>query len=258
MDILAEMVSHKRKMVSRKKEEFPVARLREKIRRVSPARDFKRAISIPGKICLICEIKKASPSRGLICEDFNPGEIALTYERNGAQAISVLTEERYFQGDILHLLAVKEIVKIPVLQKDFIIDEYQLYEARAFGADSVLLIASILDVPDIREFLRVNRSLGMETVVEVHCEKDLEKALSTPAEIIGINNRNLKDFTIDLNVTTRLMKKIPKGKIVVSESGIKKKEDILLLKNTGINAILIGQTLLESEDIGEKMEEIRI
>jgi len=258
MDILGEIVSYKKKRIAEKKEKIPLAKLRDRITKLPPARDFKGAISLPGKINLICEIKKASPSSGLICREFHPRKIAGTYEKNGAGAISVLTEEKYFQGDILHLFSVKESVKIPILRKDFIIDEYQLYEARAFGADAVLLIASLLDVEQIIKFIKTSKNLGMETLVEVHYEEDLEKALSTPAEIIGINNRNLKDFTIDFSVTKNLVKKIPRGKIVVSESGIKTKEDVLLLKSTGINAILIGQVLLESEDITTKLEELGI
>jgi len=258
MDILGEIVSYKKKKIAEKKEKIPLAKLRDRIIRLPPARDFKKAISLPGKINLICEIKKTSPSSGLICRDFHPQNIARTYERNGAAAISVLTEDKYFQGDILHLFSVKQSVNIPILCKDFIVDEYQLYEARTFGADALLLIASLLDVEQIIKFIKMNKSLGMETLVEVHCEEDLEKVLSTPAEIIGINNRNLKDFTVDLNVTKKLKQKIPQEKIVVSESGIKNREDVLLLKSTGINAILIGQVLLESEDMGRKLEELGI
>jgi len=257
MDILAEIISYKKKRIAQKKEKIPLAKLRERIAQLPSARDFKRAISSPGKINLICEIKRASPSSGLICKDFQPKEIAQTYERNGAAAISVLTEEKYFQGNILHLFSVKESVKIPLLRKDFIIDEYQLYESRAFGADAVLLISSLLNVEEMVNFMKIIENLGMEALVEVHCEEDLEKVFSTPADIIGINNRDLKDFTVDLNVTKNLVKKIPKGKIIISESGIKSKEDVLLLKNIGINAILLGTVLLESGDIGRKLKEIR-
>ena len=258
MDILGKIVSYKKKRIAEKKEKIPLAKLKNRIDDLPPARDFKSAISLPGKISIICEIKKASPSGGLICKEFHPKKIARTYEKNGAAAISVLTEDKYFQGDILHLFSVKQSVNIPLLRKDFIIDEYQLYESRAFGADAVLLIASILDGKQIGEFIKISKDIGMETLLEVHCEEDLEKVLSTPAEIIGINNRNLKDFTVDLNITKDLRKKIPPEKIVISESGIKTREDVLLLKNTGINAILIGQILLESEDIGKKLEELRI
>jgi len=256
MDILREIVSYKKKRVAEKKEKIPLAKLKDRIDTLPPARDFKGAISLPGKISLICEIKRASPSSGLILRDFHPKKIAQIYDKNGAAAISVLTEDKYFQGDVLHLFSVKQSVNIPILRKDFIIDEYQLYESRAFGADALLLIASILDGARISQFVKITKNLGMEALVEVHSGEDLEKVLSTPAEIIGINNRNLKDFTVDLNVTKELRKKIPREKIVVSESGIKTREDVLLLKNTGINAILIGQVLLESEDIGRKLEEL--
>jgi len=257
MDILAEIISYKKKRIAQKKEKIPLAKLKDKIAELPSARNFKRAISSSGKINLICEIKRASPSSGLICKDFQPKEIAQTYERNGAAAISILTEEKYFQGDILHLFSVKQTVKIPLLRKDFIIDEYQLFESRAFGADAVLLISSLLNVEEMANFMKIVENLGMEALLEVHSEEDLEKVLSTPADVIGINNRDLKDFTVDLKVTENLVKKIPKGKIVVSESGIKSKEDVLLLKNIGINAILLGQVLLESEDIGRKLREMR-
>ncbi len=258
MNILEKIVSCKRRGVAEKKEKIPLAKLRDRINKLPPTRNFKAAISRPGRINLICEIKRASPSSGIICKDFHPREIARSYEKNGAAAISVLTEEKYFQGDILHLFSVKQSVKIPVLRKDFIIDEYQLYESRAFGADALLLIASLLDVEELVQFMNTSRSLGIETLVEVHCEEDLEKVLAMPAGIIGINNRNLEDFTIDLSVTKELRKKIPREKVVVSESGIKTRDEVLLLKSTGINAILIGQVLLESEDIGEKMKELSI
>jgi len=257
MDILAEIISYKKKRIAQKKEKIPLAKLKDRIAKLPFTRNFKIAISSPGKINLICEIKRASPSSGLICKDFQPKEIAQTYERNGAAAISILTEEKYFQGDILHLFSAKQSVKIPLLRKDFIIDEYQLYESRAFGADAVLLISSLLNVEEMVNFMKIIENLGMEALLEVHSEEDLEKVLSTPADVIGINNRNLKDFTVDLKVTENLVKKIPKGKIVVSESGIKSKEDVLLLKNVGINAILLGQVLLESEDIGRKLREMR-
>jgi len=258
MDILEEIVSHRRKGVAKSKANAPLAKLRDRINKLAPPRDFKEAISPPGKLNLICEIKRASPSSGLICKEFHPQDIARTYEKNGAAAISVLTEDKYFQGDILHLLSVKQSVTIPVLRKDFIIDEYQIYESRAFGADALLLIASLLEVKKIIEFLEISKNLGIGAILEVHSEEDLEKALLTSSEIIGINNRNLKDFSVDLNVTKKLMRKIPQGKIVISESGIKTREDVYLLKNTGINAILIGQVLLESEDVGRKLEELGI
>ncbi len=256
MDILGKIVSHKKKNVAERKKEIPLAKLKDKIATFPPARDFKNAISLPGKISLICEIKRASPSSGLICKEFDPKRIAQIYEKNGAAAISVLTEDKYFQGDILHLFSVKQSANVPILRKDFIIDEYQLYESRAFGADALLLIASILDGKQIGELVKITENLGMEALVEVHSEEDLEKVLSTPTDIIGINNRNLKDFTVNLNVTKELRKKIPREKTVVSESGIKTREDVLLLKNIGINAILVGQVLLESEDIGRKLREL--
>lgn len=187
---------------------------------------------------------------------FNLERIARDYQDAGAVAISVLTEEKCFLGEVTYLEEVKKVTDLPVLRKDFIFDSYQVYESRYFGADAFLLIAAILTEKEVEEFICLGHSLGMDALVEVHNEEELNRVLDTSAKIIGINNRNLRDLTVDLNTTLRLKKRIPKDKIVISESGIRTKEDVELLKNAGVNAVLIGQTLMQSENIKEKVKEL--
>lgn len=218
--------------------------------------DFKAAINKPGKVSLIAEIKKASPSEGLICKDFDPIRIARIYQEEGADALSVLTEEDFFQGQLSYISEVREAVSLAVLRKDFLIDGYQLYESALLGADAVLLIASILSEGLLSKFLTLAAQLKMDTMVEVHSDGDLEKALKTGAQIIGINNRDLRSFRVDLDTTARLMKSMPKDKIAVSESGIKSHEDVKFLKNLGIKAVLIGEAFLSAPDIGAKVREV--
>ena len=216
-------------------------------------RNFEDVLIKPG-IALIAEVKKASPSAGIICQEFSPLKIAKIYEENKASAISVLTEEKYFSGNINLLSRIKKITKIPILQKDFILEKYQIYEARFYGADSILLIAAILSEKKIKDFLALAHQLGMSAILEVHNDEDLKKVLITGAKIIGINNRNLKTLEVDLRTTLKLREKIPSGKIVISESGIKDYKDIQLLKKCGIDAILVGESLLRSKNIGEKIK----
>lgn len=254
------IIASKREELSILKSDFPMEGLIEilkvKIKKLPPPRDFVKAITGKGTK-IIAEVKKASPSKGVIRKDFDPVAIARTYETNGASAISVLTEERYFHGHINYLREIKERVSIPVLRKDFIFDEYQVYESRAAGADAILLIAGILDKSQIDEFLNLTKRLGMGCLVEVHNKDDLEKVLSTKAKVIGINNRDLKTFRTDIKNTLRLIKRVPKNKVVVSESGINSYEDILKLKGAGVKAFLIGETLMREEDIGKKLRELR-
>lgn len=221
-------------------------------------RGFKLAIFSPpkGKIKLIAEIKKASPSEGVICEGFNPGEIAKIYEESGASAISVLTDENFFQGRLQHLKEVKEVTTIPILRKDFIIDEYQIYESKVWGADAILLIANCLSVEKINSFLNIAESLGLDCVVEIHTHEDLDKVLQTKAEIIGINNRNLYTFVVDIKTTFMLKLLIPRDKIVISESGIKSNQEVQVLQEKGIDAILVGTTLMKSGNIKDKIKEL--
>ncbi|MEK6656782.1 MAG: indole-3-glycerol phosphate synthase TrpC [Nitrospirota bacterium] len=258
--ILDEIVSNKKEELKNRKISLPLSELKARIKDSPDTKGFKSAIQRGEKkdapVRLIAEIKKASPSKGIIREDFNPQKIAWIYEEAGASAISVLTEEKYFLGNIEYLSQVRNVVKIPILRKDFIIDHYQIYEARAFGADAVLLIASILDKTQIDEYLGNAKDLNMDAIVEVHDKKELEKALQTGADIIGINNRDLMTFKIDIGTTYRLKDEIPKDKVIVSESGINNRYDIVQMQKAGVDAVLIGTALMREEDIAKKIREL--
>lgn len=252
--ILEEILISKRKEIARRIEALPLEEVKLRLAQAPacPARavqDFKEAISRPGRINLIAEIKKASPSAGLIRADFRPAEIASAYEAAEASAISVLTDEKFFQGSLAHLKEAKDAVSLPLLAKDFFLDEYQIYQARMFGADAFLVIARALSQEKIKVFLKIGQALGMAALVEVHDEEDLAKALASGAEIIGINNRDLATFKVNLEVTLRLAPLIPQDKIVVSESGIKSRADVETLAQAGVNAVLIGEALLQEKDI---------
>jgi indole-3-glycerol phosphate synthase len=216
---------------------------------------FEEALSKLG-INFICEIKKASPSKGVISDNFNYKEIALEYQNSGASAISVLTEPDFFLGKKDYLKEIKDIVSVPVLRKDFIIDSYQIFESKIIGADAILLICAILDNPVLKDFFEIANGLGLSCLVEVHDEKELDAALNIGAKIIGVNNRNLKNFEVDLNNSIRLRKFVPNDKIFVSESGIKTKEHIAMLKANNVNAVLIGEELMRSGDIDLKLKEL--
>jgi len=253
--ILKRIVADKRKEVEMYKKLFPLSYIIEQTGKITPARDFKKALS-KNRIALIAEIKKASPSKGLIVKDFNPEKIALEYRKVGVDAVSVLTERNYFQGDLEYLRIVKKTINVPILRKDFIIDEYQLYGAKLYGADAVLLICALHTPETLKQFIATARKLKMYVLVEVHSKAEVEMALKSGADIIGINNRDLNTFNVDLKTTAELIKYIPKSKIVVSESGIKTREDILYLKKLGVNAVLIGETLMRSKNIPEKIKEL--
>jgi len=215
---------------------------------VDPPRGFVQALIQSSGIAVIAEAKKASPSKGVISPDFDPGVIASSYERGGAEAVSVLTDELFFQGSLDYIPMVRQKVKLPVLRKDFIIHELQIEEARNYGADAILLIAAILDREQIRDYLQMSTELNMDVLVEVHDEKELNKSLTAGSRLIGINNRDLRDFTVDLGTTIRLRREIPDSMPVVSESGIKSHEDMKMLEDHGITAALIGETLMRSND----------
>jgi indole-3-glycerol phosphate synthase len=208
---------------------------------------------------LIAEVKKASPSRGVICSDFDPVKIARTYAENGASAISVLTETRHFQGSMNYLRDIKSALGSrcpPLLRKDFITDPYQVYQSRAYGADSLLLIVAILTPGKLETLLELSHGLGMKCLVEVHDEAEVGVAIKSNAGIIGINNRDLTTFRVDLTTTGRLRPLIPAGRIVVSESGIKDRNDVEMLKEWGVNAVLIGEALMSAPDIAARMKEL--
>ncbi len=219
-------------------------------------RNFQGAIK-KGNFSIIGEIKQMSPVSGIITNDFHPEKIARVYEKSGIDAISVLTDKRFFGGDDRHILLVKTGCKLPVLRKEFIIDEFQVYESSYLGADAILLIARILSLQELRQFLILARRLGMVCLVEVHSESDLKKVFKTDAEIIGVNNRNLKDFTVDIRNSLSLRKKIPDTYITISESGIRNYNDIRMLRDAGFDGALIGTAILRTDDIRKKIRELR-
>jgi indole-3-glycerol phosphate synthase len=217
---------------------------------------FKMGISRPGQINLIAEIKKASPSKGVICEDFNVEALAQVYQDGGAAAISVLTEEDLFLGKAAYLKRVSEKFNVPTLMKDFIIDEGQIYEGRYCGASAVLLIVAALTDAQLKYLLAVGSKLDVDCLVEVHGADELDRALTCGAEIIGINNRDLHTFEVDLATSETLIPRIPKGKVIVSESGISTHAEVERLKAAGAHAVLIGETFLKEKDVAKKVKEI--
>lgn len=254
--MLSRIIEEKRRVIEEAKRAKPLDNLKSEIKNLSVKSSFKRNISRPHHINLIAEIKKTSPSKGILRGDFNPVKIAVTYQANGASALSILTDERFFDGKLEYISKVREHVSIPILRKDFFIDEYQIYETVASGAEAILLICEILSLSELTLFYNMAAELGLDCLVEVHNEEDVEKALAVGAAIIGINNRDLHTFKVDLAVTQRLIRLIPQNKVIVSESGIKCYEDIMFLKSLGVNAVLIGEAFMESDDIAAKMKEV--
>jgi indole-3-glycerol phosphate synthase len=253
--ILSRIIEEKRKVIEEAKRARPQDELAREVKNICVKSTFKKNVSRPHHVNLIAEIKKASPSKGILRGDFNPVKIAVTYQANGASAISVLTDERFFEGRLEYIKKVKENVSLPVLRKDFFIDEYQIYESVSAGADAILLISELLSAGELGRFYNLATSLGLDVLVEVHNEEDVEKALSTDAAIIGINNRDLHSFKVDIGVTQKLIRRIPQNKIRVSESGIKTYEDVMFLKSLGVNAVLIGELFMEADDIAGKIRE---
>lgn len=251
--ILKKIVRAKKKEIFKTKIKEPINELKDKISVNDPPKDFKKALN--GKFSIICEYKRASPSTGPISSK-KLEEMIKSFENGGASAISILTEKRFFKGDIRYLERAKSITNLPILMKDFIIDEYQIFQARAHGASSILLIASIC--PNLEAFIHLSKSLNIEPLIE--CENSLEiyKALENGAEIIGINNRNLNDFTINLNRTQAYAPLIPKEKILVSESGVKKPEDVKILREYGADAILIGTGVMKSKNPADFIKDLLI
>lgn len=255
--ILDQIVADNFEELESRKRSFPLKELQTVALEQPAPLDF--ASTLHGNhIKLIAEVKKASPSRGIIRSDFNPVAIAQTYAGNGAAAISVLTEARYFQGSLNHLRDIRKALgnRLPLLRKDFLCDPYQVYESRAYGADSVLLIVAILTPEKLKELLGLSHELGMSCLAEVHNNAELEIALKSGARIIGINNRDLTTLTVDLTITERLRPLIPKDRTVVSESGIKDRSDMGKLKKWGVDAVLIGESLMSAPNIATKMQEL--
>ncbi len=256
--ILEQIIADNRPELAALKRRLPLSDLKRLSHAQPPPRDFAAALK-GERIRLIAEVKKASPSKGVIRADFDPVAIARIYASNGAAAISVLTEGKYFQGSLDYLKAIREALgdeRPPLLRKDFIHDPYQVYESRAYGADAILLIAAILDSEQLTGLLRLSHELGMSCLVEVHDETELEIALKSDTKIIGINNRDLKTFAVDLAVTGRLRPLIPPDRIVVSESGIRDRRDVDRMVKLGVNAILVGETLMSAPDIAARMREL--
>jgi indole-3-glycerol phosphate synthase len=249
---LTKILAEKKNEVARLKRSMPFDRDTKQ----QPLRDFKDAISIPQQINLIAEIKFASPSAGRIREKAVPAAIGRIYEDAGAAAISLLTDQRFFQGDLAQLPHLKKAISLPILRKDFIIDAIQVWEAFFYSADAILLIARILSQQQLNEYIALCHELGMAALTEVHSKDDLEKAVVSGAEIIGINNRDLDSFKVDMNTTLELAPLIPTHCIGVSESGIAGEEDIIALKITGIHAVLVGSALMRSKDMELKTQKI--
>ena len=254
--ILDTILEHKRQEILESKSRLPVAELLARARDQQLPRDFRAAITGRSGIRLIAEMKKASPSVGLIREYFAPGKLAAECETAGAAAVSVLTDERFFQGALDYLAEVKDRVELPVLRKDFVIDDYQVYESRAAGADALLLIARALTSRDLKRLRELARELGMYVLVEVHSEEEVKTALDAGAEIIGINNRDLETFRTDLATTARLRKLLSDEETVVSESGISSRDDVELLERVGVDAVLVGEIIMRSADVGAKVREL--
>lgn len=258
--ILDQIVAATAKRVAALKETTSLEKLKSQATPAKIPFGFEKALtqkSAPREIAFICEVKKASPSKGVIAVDFPYVDIARDYQAAGADAISVLTEPDFFQGSNEFLTDIKEQVTIPVLRKDFIIDAIQIYEASLIGADAILLICSILDTEQIKEYIGIADSLGLSALVEAHDEAEIEQALAAGARIIGVNNRNLKTFEVDIDNSIRLRQLVPPEILFVSESGIRTPEDIAKLRKNGTDAVLIGETLMRSGDKKQELDKLR-
>ncbi|GAB4387842.1 MAG: indole-3-glycerol phosphate synthase TrpC [Thermodesulfovibrionales bacterium] len=258
MSVIDRIAAAKRARLETAKGRVPLGELKARAADTEAPLDFRGAISRPAgaEIRLIAEVKRASPSRGLIRAGFDPAAIAAIY-REKADAISVLTEEDFFQGDLGYIQTVKGVAGRPVLRKDFVLEEYQIYESRAAGADAVLLIESLLEARQAEEYLHMLRDLGLSALFEVHDLRGLEKALRAGAGIIGINNRDLTTLKVDLETTFRILREMPAGHTVVSESGINTRRDVLRLEEAGVDAMLVGTALMEAVDVAKKIDELR-
>lgn len=246
--ILERILAAKRDEVAHRRQETPLAVLEEAAAAREPARGFRRALAAPGPVRIIAEVKRRSPSKGLLRAELDPAVLAEQYRRGGADALSVLTDEPFFSGSAADLAAARRAVPLPILRKDFVIDPYQVVEARAWGADALLLIAGALDPHQLAELLTFTHELGMDGLVEVHTAEELDTALAAGAQVIGINNRDLRTFVTTLDVTLDLAARIPPGHVVISESGIRSRSDVERLAAAGVDAILVGESLVTSSD----------
>ena len=259
-DKLKTIVAHKREELLACQVHTPLGELRRKIEGMPRSRGFEaslRRTASSGETAIIAEVKKGSPSKGIIRPDFDPLDIARIYEANGAACLSVLTDERFFMGCLDYLTQIRNVVNLPLLRKDFILDAYQIYEARHAGADAILLITAILDLPQIIDFAALARELSLDILLEVHDESEMEIALCTECTLIGVNNRNLRTFVTDLDTTRRLAKMMPSGRLLVAESGISTRADIERLTADGAGVFLVGESLMRENDIGSKLRVLR-
>jgi indole-3-glycerol phosphate synthase len=255
--ILDRIVANKPAEIAAARERVSEAELERRIAALPPPRDFRAALELGNEVRIIAEVKKASPSAGIIRADFDPVAIARIYEQHGAACISVLTDEPSFQGHITYLERIRAAVDVPLLRKDFLIDRYQLLEARAAGADAVLLIAEILDDAALRRLLREARALGLQALVELYDRTNLPRVLDAGARLIGVNNRDLRTFVVRLEHTLELAAAMPRDVCLVSESGIRSRGDLERLRQAGVCAVLIGETFMRAPDIGAKVDELR-
>jgi indole-3-glycerol phosphate synthase len=258
MSILSEILATKRTEVSLRSKRLPLSALQEKLAGAPPPRDFRAALRQAPGVALIAEVKKASPSKGIIREDFDPLAIGKIYAENGAACLSVLTDEEYFKGHLDYLTMIREVVPQPMLRKDFTVDAWQVAESRVAGADAILLIVAALSPQDLRTLLRVTTEYGMAALVEVHDREEMAEALDSGADLIGINNRDLHTFRTTLATTLDLMAEFPQdpNRLIVSESGIFTYPDVEKLRKAGVDAVLVGEALMREKDIGAKVREL--
>lgn len=253
--ILDEIIAHKKEEVAAARRTVPLGEIQDRAQSAPPARDLRTALRLDG-MSLIAEIKRASPSRGEIMPDCDAVELAALYEQAGARAISVLTDSKFFKGSLADLTAVRQNVSVPVLRKEFIIDDYQIFEARAASADAILLIVRCLNDEQLVEYIKVAQQLGMHALVETHNEEEIRRAVDARAHIIGINNRDLDTLEVDVNNTFALKRRVPGGHVLVSESGINERSQVKALEDGGVDAILVGESLMLSKDIRAKIMEL--
>ena len=249
MNVLQKIVEDKKEFLAQSKKDVPISEIMNQSKNAKAPGSFLQAVRVRGVLSVIAEMKKMSPSAGTLLEKYEPGKIARAYERAGARALSVLTEEKHFAGSLDHILEARQAARLPVLRKDFIFDPYQVYESRARGASCLLLITAILDPTQLTELLDLSREIKLDALVEVHDEKELEAALKAGAEMVGINNRNLKDLAVDIETTFRLRKNIPESVCVISESGINSPETITRLRRAWVQGALIGESILKIPDM---------
>lgn len=258
VNFLQRILLRKEEQVAAAKRRFPLGEIKSRLRSAAHARDFRAALHCPGEVALIAEVKGRSPSRGVIRADFDPASVVAAYRQAGAEAISVLTDREFFGGDPVYLAEARQLTDQPLLRKDFIIDAYQIYESRLLGADAVLLLAGVLDNSRLSEFIDLTRDLGMEALVETRSQAEIKRALAGGANVIGINNRNLRRFEVDLNTTLELLPFInDPGVTVISESGIKNRAQVETLGSRGVHGVLVGETLMAARDLQAAVTKLR-